>query len=762
MRSAKQHRRIFLLLSAAILTLAARAGATTFTWDGNGSNANWGTGANWVGNSSPATAVNSAVVMTGTTKRTNIDDMVVAINSLTFSNGGFTINGGTSSTSLGFLGNTPLIHSVTGTNTLNVIVTLAAPVTFTADAGTLSFDQQVTINSGPLILTGAGNMNFFGTVSFAGVGGLTDNSTGAISIDGSSGSYSGATAIKSGTLIVHNLADAGNTSDLGVASSAIQLGAATFSYQGFQNNSTNRTINLTGSATLDASGASTLALTGGITATGNQNLTLTGAGDGEISATTALSLGTGSLNVQSGTWTLAGAGSFSGAVTISGGELSISSLASLGTASTAVTLGSAKLQYTGTAATLSRGISLTSAATIDSSGSGGLTINGITGAANLTLTGSQGGTISALAIGSATLTANGGAWALNGANTYTGATTINAGTVQFNNGSAPNTAFIVNQNGTLDLNQTPQAITSLSGSGTVINVGGSSPASPGANNLTVGSGNTSTTFSGPISGPGGLTKIGAGALTLTGTNTYQDLTFINQGKLIVNGSLTNNPAAPQGFGANASNSFTGPNYINIAAGATLTGSGSVPMITGAGNIIPGDAPGILTAPQADPSSGFSIAFEFAGTRPNFANAPNSTNAILRLTAPSPFVSALTSANAINVYLDQTILTTGETFVGGFYADSDPHLLTDVQNGAYHFYILNPTSPFSFNGENFAPVQNFTILTISDPANFGLGAVNGSITAFTYTGRNVTMPEPGYVALLTVLSAPLFLGRRRRP
>ena len=75
--------------------------------------------------------------------------------------------------------------------------------------------------------------------------------------------------------------------------------------------------------------------------------------------------------------------------------------------------------------------------------------------------------------------------------------------------------------GTLNLNSFAQTIADLSGAGAVV---------LGSATLTEGTAN-STTFSGVISGNGGLIKQGSGTLTLTGSNTYGGATTINAGTL---------------------------------------------------------------------------------------------------------------------------------------------------------------------------------------------------------------------------------------
>jgi autotransporter-associated beta strand protein len=106
----------------------------------------------------------------------------------------------------------------------------------------------------------------------------------------------------------------------------------------------------------------------------------------------------------------------------------------------------------------------------------------------------------------------------------------------------------------------------------------------GARDLTIGSNNLSTTFSGVIqdgpTGPGGsLFKIGTGTLTLTGANTYTGPTVVADGILVV---------------SNQTGSGTGTGVVQANIGL-LGGSGII-----AGGIIvgTGSGPGAVLAPAA--------------------------------------------------------------------------------------------------------------------------------------------------------------------
>lgn len=126
-----------------------------------------------------------------------------------------------------------------------------------------------------------------------------------------------------------------------------------------------------------------------------------------------------------------------------------------------------------------------------------------------------------------TLTINGD-FVLNGEIITASTVSVSSGnslTITTANGLQGSVALVVD--GTLNLG-TDESIGSLAGSGAVA-------IAPGTI-LTVGSDNTSTTYSGTLSGVGsGLTKVGTGTQTLAGTGTYTGETRVEDGTLAVSG-----------------------------------------------------------------------------------------------------------------------------------------------------------------------------------------------------------------------------------
>ncbi|MFO1524196.1 MAG: autotransporter-associated beta strand repeat-containing protein [Kiritimatiellia bacterium] len=154
-------------------------------------------------------------------------------------------------------------------------------------------------------------------------------------------------------------------------------------------------------------------------------------------------------------------------------------------------------------------------------------------------------------IGQTALTATGtvgltkfgpGTLSLGRSNTYSGATTVNAGVLR---AGASSTVFgsnsavtLANTSGvTLDLNGYNVAIGSLAGGGAS---GGN--VTLGGGTLTTGANNTSTSYAGGISGAGGLNKAGSGTMTLSGGSTYGGTTTLGGGTLALSGGNNRLPA----------------------------------------------------------------------------------------------------------------------------------------------------------------------------------------------------------------------------
>ena len=115
-----------------------------------------------------------------------------------------------------------------------------------------------------------------------------------------------------------------------------------------------------------------------------------------------------------------------------------------------------------------------------------------------------------------------------------------------------------------------------------LNVGsmtGNAPIDLDSGILTTGSDNTSTTYSGAITGNGGLTKTGTGTLVLTGSNTYAGGTTINEGKLVVAGSL-GNTALSVGPAASLGGTGTIGGTVAVRGGAGPLPGGAIDLVDG--------------------------------------------------------------------------------------------------------------------------------------------------------------------------------------
>jgi autotransporter-associated beta strand protein len=166
-------------------------------------------------------------------------------------------------------------------------------------------------------------------------------------------------------------------------------------------------------------------------------------------------------------------------------------------------------------------------------------------------------------------------------------------------------SFITNSGGVFDISQ-------LTSSGTTAgSIAGAGTYFLGANALTVGSNNLSTTVGGVISdggsagGLGGaLVKTGTGTLTLSGANTYSGATTVNAGILEIDGSIAASSLA------------------TVNNGGTLSGTGTVgnTQINSGGVFAPGAAgmPGTSTTVSGN------LAFQSGAIYQVFLNPSTST------------------------------------------------------------------------------------------------------------------------------------------
>jgi autotransporter-associated beta strand protein len=493
-------------------------------------------------------------------------------------------------------------------------------------------------------------------IEFAGGGGTSTNNSALASVNGLSftANATGSYTVNGSTLEV----GAGGIDNLSSHSQTVAMDLTLSDVQTFSATGADLTISGAvdkGSSSLFVAGSNTVSLQGVVSAAGA--LSKTGSGTLVLSAnntysgTTTVSAGTlqigiggtaGSLNPLgslvnndtlvfnrsntatqgtdfsssaisgtgvlvkngSGTLVLNAANTYSGGTTLNAGTILIAAANALGTSGN-VTFAGGTLQYgSGITTDLSariknsasaiaintNGQAVTYGSAIDSTNSGGLVKSGA---------------------GSLTLSA---------VNTYTGATTINAGTLALSGGSA------IVDSGTVTLANTAGAQLHVNGNETIASLQGGGTS---GGNVVIASGQTLTvaetgsiTFSGAISGDGGLAKSGSGTLTLDGTNIYTGTTTVNAGTLALSGgnaiadtaTVTLANTAGVQLHVNASETIaslqggggTGGN-VSIASGQTLTvaETGSITfagVVSGAGSLAKSGA-GNLTLTGTNTNTG---------------------------------------------------------------------------------------------------------------------------------------------------------------
>ncbi len=163
---------------------------------------------------------------------------------------------------------------------------------------------------------------------------------------------------------------------------------------------------------------------------------------------------------------------------------------------------------------------------------------------------------------------------LNLANSFSGATTINGGSVILGNGNALAASLVtVNSDGGLKFSVNAATLGGLAGSGGLaLTFNGSSPVT-----LSVGTNNLNATYDGSLSGPGSLVKQGTGNLALTGTSVLGGATTVAKGGLTVNGALATSALLASGGVLSGAGAINGP--VTVQAGGALS-----PGISGSGQL----------------------------------------------------------------------------------------------------------------------------------------------------------------------------------
>jgi len=434
--------------------------------------------------------------------------------------------------------------------------------------GSLAGSASGTVSLGTATLTtGNDNTNttFLGAITGTG-GGLTKTGTGTQSLGGLN-TYTGLTDVNQGVLaIIGSSNGVSNSNELEID------GTGTFSIAGVTPTVDGTSVQTVNNLT-STSAASTVIL-GNNTLLVNTTSTVTPSGTFQGVIT-----GNGGVTTEgTSTFTLSNTQTYTGTTTIGSG--STLALVSIGNSVPSI-FNSSALIVNGTG-------------TFDISGAGGAehvkNLSGDTGSAvvlgvndlhvltDIASTDFQ-GTIS----GTGGLhTSGSGTLILSGANTFTGETRINSGTLALQGAGALNALDSVHDESVFD-------ISGITGQTTTIGdlhgfVSGASVVL-GSKNLNTGGDNTSSTFNGVISGSGTLTKSGTGVFTLTNANTYTGGTVISTGTLALSGggSLFNSGFVQDNATFDISGITSASTTIGVLAGTGNVTLGNKDLVLGMGN-----------------------------------------------------------------------------------------------------------------------------------------------------------------------------------
>ena len=422
--------------------------------------------------------------------------------------------------------------------------TAYATISGGAVTGIVITSPGINYASAPTItLTGGG----YATAATATAPTPTANTSGGMTFQGSgTTTLSGANTYSGGTTVSAGVLDAQNNNSLGSGSASVSANAAlqvdgnglslgnalTLNGTGVStggalrnlanNNTYSGAISLGSDSRINSDGG-TLTLNSGTAVTSGYNLTFGGAGN--VSMSTPIQTGAKTVRKDGGgTLTVSGASTYSGGTTLSAGQITLgASSTGSGNSVTSGPLGTGTLTLSGgtlqlNAQTLGNNLSATASTTtiVDNSGNNG-TLNGnVIGSGTITIQNSSGNNLSDFI--------NGDWSGFTGTFNYTtsgSVVNIFGNTVNLS-GAAVNVAGN-NASSTFRIGGTVK-LGSLAGSSGYLDSSGGT--------FEIGNLGASTTYGGVILGSGAVRKVGTGALTLSGVNTYSGATAINAGELV--------------------------------------------------------------------------------------------------------------------------------------------------------------------------------------------------------------------------------------
>jgi len=360
---------------------------------------------------------------------------------------------------------------------------------------------------------------------------------------------------------------------------------------------------------------------------------------------------------------------------------------------------------------------------------------------NLTVSGIVSGAFALTKAGTGTVT-------LSGPNTYTGTTTVSAGTLALGNNLAlQNSVIDTTGAGVIDATgSTTPTFGGLTGSknlASLITTGLSSVTSLTLNN------SGTITYSGVIAnGAMALTKTGAGALTLSGANTYTGTTTVSAGSL--KAGVTSVANTSGAFGNNSAISFanvsgaildiTGYNTQvgSLTGGGTTGGSvtlGSATLTTGGDNTSPAAYAGVISGASGALTKIGSGTQILSGTN-TYGGKTTVANGTLSFSAGNATSTASQPLGA-NAALDLGVATTSSGILNysGTGAATLAKNINALGNGGDTIQNSG-TGALTLSG---SLVKNNTKLTLSGGSNgiIVTGVISGGTTSNFNSDLNVT-------------------------